>query len=201
MADHQILPIGKNESKAAGDSLAKAFFTDPLLQFLEPDESKRMRFGQWFMTRGIALGRRWGACYTNPEATGAAVWLTPGNTTITTWRVIRVGLFMLPFKIGLSGFSRFNALDATTAKYHRRHMPGPHWYLLMLGVTPDSQNTGIGSSLIEAGASQATEAGLPCYLETMTESNIEYYSKRNFEVVADFEIPSGPKTWAMARKP
>ena len=53
-----------------------------------------------------------------------------------------------------------------------------------------------------AGASQAEIAGLPCYLETMTESNVEYYARRNFEVVAEFTIPEGgPRTWAMVRQP
>ena len=202
MPDHQIQPIAKGQTGTAADSLARAFFDDPLMKFMEPNDSKRLKFGRWFMTKGIELSRRWGACYTDPDATGAAVWLTPGNTTITTWRIIRVGFIMLPFRIGLSGFSRFNALDSTTAKVHKEHVPGPHWYLLLLGVTPDAQASGLGSSLIEAGATQATEAGLPCYLETMTESNIDYYTKRNFEIVADFEIPSGgPRTWAMVRKP
>ena len=202
MPDHEIQSLVRDQSVTAGNSLAQAFFDDPLMMFMEPDDTKRLKFGQWFMTKGVELGRRWGAVYTNPDATGAAVWLTPGNTTISTWRVIRVGFMMLPFKVGFSGFNRFNALDSTTAKIHKEHMPGPHWYLLMLGVTPDLQGTGIGSSLIESGASQATEAGLPCYLETMTESNVEYYAKRNFEVVADFTIPKGgPRTWAMVRKP
>lgn len=201
MADHELRLLGKNESPAAGDSLAMAFFNDPLLEFLQPDELKRMEFGRWFMTRGIDLCRRWGESYTNSDHTGNAGWLTPGNTTISTWRVMRVGLLKLPLKLGLGGFSRFNALDSTTAKIHKEVMPGPHWYLLLLGVTPDLQGTGIASSLIETGASQASEDGRPCYLGTMTESNVEYYTKRNFEVAAEFEIPSGPKTWAMIRQP
>ena len=171
------------------------------MTFLEPDESKRIRFGQWFMTKGVELGRRWGANYANQAVTGVAVWFTPGNTTISTWKALRTGLMMLPFKVGLSGFGRFNSLDSATAAVHKKHMSELHWYLLALGVDPGAQGTGVGSALIEKGAVQAAEAGLPCYLETMTESNVDYYTKRSFEVVADFEVPSGPRTWAMVRRP
>ncbi|MEE8416725.1 MAG: GNAT family N-acetyltransferase, partial [Desulfobacterales bacterium] len=35
------------------------------------------------------------------------------------------------------------------------HVSGDHWYLLMLGVDPDQQGTGVGSAAIDAGAAKA----------------------------------------------
>jgi hypothetical protein len=53
---------------------------------------------------------------------------------------------------------------------------------------------------VEVGTSRADAAGLPCYLETATQSNVDFYTKRGFEVVgqADFD---GHTLTGMARQP
>ena len=55
--------------------------------------------------------------------------------------------------------------------------------------------------MIEAGTSQADAAGLPCYLETATEQNIAFYTKRGFEVTAEAQLSPEFKGWAMVRQP
>jgi hypothetical protein len=50
------------------------------------------------------------------------------------------------------------------------------------------------------GTSRADAAGVPCYLDTGTQSNIDFYTKRGFEVVgqADFD---GHTLTGMVRPP
>lgn len=193
--------IERSQIAQLGRSMSNAFFDDPLMTFMEPDEAKRRQFGNWFFARAADYCRRWGQVYTDTGVTGGGGWLTPGNTHMSTWRIFRAGMFMMPFKIGMSGMSRFNALDSAASKVHKKVMPGPHWYLLVLGVDPARQKGGLGSALIEAGASQAQKAGLPCYLETMTQSNVDYYTKRGFKVAEEFDVAGKVHTWAMVREP
>jgi hypothetical protein len=49
---------------------------------------------------------------------------------------------------------------------------------------------------------RADASGLPCYLETMNESNVPFYRKHGFVVVSDGEVPErGLRVWAMVREP
>ena len=159
--------IQASETDRLGRSMSKAFFNDPLMEYTVPDEEKRLKFNDWFFARAIGYCQRWGEVYADENLAGGGAWLSPGNTTMTTMRILRAGLWKLPFKLGLAGMSRFNKLDNETARVHKKLAPGDHWYLLFLGVDPAYQNTGIGSAGIEVGAAKAQRAGLSVYLETM----------------------------------
>ena len=181
--------------------MSRAFFNDPLLEYMVPDDEKRLKFGDWFFGKTIGYCQRWGEVYADENLVGGGAWLSPGNTTITTMRILRAGMWKLPFKLGLSAMSRFNKLDNETTRVHKNLAPGDHWYLLLLGVDPANQNTGIGSAGIEVGAAKARQAGLPVYLETTTQSNVDYYMKRGFEIGEEFDIDGQLHTWAMVRPP
>ena len=89
-----------------------------------------------------------------------------------------------------------------TERLHQRAMPGPHWYLMALGVAPASQGQGIGSSLIQPVLAQADAAGLPCYLETETKRNVAFYQKHGFEALTAEKPPRHDlMLWTMARQP
>ena len=77
---------------------------------------------------------------------------------------------------------------------------GPHWYLGMVGTRPERQGQGLGQALLAIGTDQTDAAGLPCYLETGTEANVAFYSKRGFEVTGEGEA-EGFTVWAMVRQP
>ncbi|MBA3586165.1 MAG: GNAT family N-acetyltransferase [Chloroflexi bacterium] len=75
-----------------------------------------------------------------------------------------------------------------------------HWYLLSVGTRAERRGQGPGSALIEAGTSRANAAGVPCYLETATQANIDFYSKRGFEVIGQADL-RGHTLTGMVRKP
>lgn len=88
----------------------------------------------------------------------------------------------MPFRLGVSGSKRFvQALSATEPFHQTVH--GPHWYLVSVGTRSEHRGQGLGSELIDVGTSRADAAGLPCYLETGTQANIDFYAKRGFEVI------------------
>ena len=201
MTTPTVRMIDARETDQLGRSMSKAFFNDPLMEYMVPDADKRLKFGDWFFSKAVGYCQKWGEVHADENLVGGGAWLGPGNTTMSTMRVLRAGMWKMPFKLGLSGMGRFNKLDSETARVHKKLVPGDHWYLLILGVDPASQNTGIGSAGIEICAAKAQEAGLPVYLETMTQSNVDYYMKRGFEIGEEFDIDGDLHTWAMVRQP
>jgi ribosomal protein S18 acetylase RimI-like enzyme len=83
---------------------------------------------------------------------------------------------------------RVNSAMALTEKAHKRLMPEPHWYLGCIGVHPSAQGTGIGSALLQHGLDRADAAKQRVYLETATDYDVAFYSKRGFEVKETIEI-------------
>lgn len=188
-----------DQLKAAARTLAEAFWDDPLMHIIAPNEKKRAAVGPWFFAKSIAYGMRWGEASCNDDASAVAVWFPPGNTDITPGRMLRVGMGALPLRAGVNGTVRFMRALSATEKFHKA-VKGPHWYLMAIGTTSTRQGTGLGSALLELGASQADAAGIPCYLETGTESNVAFYSKRGFEVTGQANV-LGFTLYGMVRQP
>ena len=83
-----------------------------------------------------------------------------------------------------------------------RALPGPHWYLMVLGVEPAHQGQGIGRRLIAPVLRQADAAGLPCYLETELPRDVEFYTRHGFAVAEEGHVPGvGLHYWTMSRPP
>lgn len=201
MAEWNIQRLRKPQLKTATQAMSEAFAEDPLARYLQPDESKLRPFNDWFFERSLNYGLMWGDVWADSEAQGAAAWLRPGETDMTFWRTFRAGFMTLPFKAGLSGMSRFNHLDKVLERMRKASIKGRYWYLMLLGVSPSAQGSGLGSALVKTGTDRADDDGVPCYLETETKQNVEFYQRRGFEVSAEAEIAPGFTMWSMRREP
>ena len=185
------------------EMMARAFEHDPMLQYILPDASERVRLLPWFVGTTVRYGHRYGEVYvTAGLVEGVAIWLPPGQTVLTFSRMLRAGMLAAPLKFGLAGFGRFNNLVSYVEAVHKRVVPERHWYLWGLGVEPARQGQGIGGELIRPVLARADAAGVPCYLETMNERNLRFYRRHGFDVAVDSVAPKGgPRVWAMLRTP
>ena len=191
--------IRSDQASAAAETLAEAFWDDPLLQIVAPDERTRRASGPWFMGRFIEYGLRWGEVWGNDDASAVAVWLPPESGAMTMGRMLRVGIGALPLKVGVGSSVRFLKAMSATERLHKT-VHGPHWYLVAIGTRKARQGQGLGGTLVEVGTSRADAAGVPCYLETGTQGNVDFYAKRGFEVVGQAEV-DGFTVYGMVRPP
>ena len=199
--DTQVVTLLDSQRRQAGEVLGRAFFDDPLLKYIFPDEARRKRPLTWLMDRGARYGLRYGEVHTTADVAGAAVWLPPGETDMTPLRMMRVGMLIAPLRVGLGAVRRFLASGDYLEEFHKRDVPPRHWYLAILGVDPSRQGQGIGGALIQPIIARADSAGLPCYLETMKERNVTFYKKHGFVVVVEGDLPDGgPYFWTMKRE-
>ena len=106
----------------------------------------------------------------------------------------------MPLRTGLGPLARFGGANGVMDKIHKRHMNGPHWELLIVGVDPALQGQGRGSALVRDGLARADESGLPCYLNTNTPANLPFYEHLGFTVLEQASLgKDGPPAWAMRR--
>ncbi|MBN2147886.1 MAG: GNAT family N-acetyltransferase [Anaerolineales bacterium] len=187
----------------AAQVLNKAFEQDPIYTEIIPDQQERLEsmLGLWEGLVDYCLA--YGQVYTTPKVGGVACWLLPGNVEMTLWRILRRGM-RLPraiLRLRPQARQRLRPLLNRMDQERRRLMPGRYWYLLVLGVDPALQGQGIGGKLIAPALQRADAEGVPCYLETQTESNVAFYQRRGFEVMNEDSLPGYSfRIWAMARQ-
>lgn len=178
--------------------LALAFYDDPSIQWLIPDDSRRMAIGR--RSFEFFLRKLWfpqGECYTTDGVVGAAVWERPGE-----WQVgILTQLRLLPAMTAIYGHFLPRLMRAITA-LESNHPHEPHYYLPFIGVRPDSQGSGVGSALAGPILERCDGERVPAYLEATTPRNRALYERHGFEVTEEFTLgKDSPPLWRMWRKP
>lgn len=126
--------LAASQQGRAAAVLAKAFRDDPMTRYLVPDDGQRVRLLPWVFGGAVRYALRYGEVYTTPDLAGVACWLPPGNTTVTTGRMLRGGMTVAPprvwpagLRFGLTGSRRLGAMTAYMDGVHQRRAPGPHW--------------------------------------------------------------------------
>ena len=72
---------------------------------------------------------------------------------------------------------------------------------MVIGVEPEFQGKGIGSRLMQVGLDRADDEELECYLETVTEEDVEFYEKHDFDIILNRGFGVNNQYWLMTRAP
>jgi ribosomal protein S18 acetylase RimI-like enzyme len=182
-------------------TVARAFEDDPMFAWVFPDAQHRARSLQVLNRVPLRYGLRYGHVSHSHEGKAVAIWIPPGRA-VSIGGMARFGLLNVPFRIGFRAFGKFAGANDVMGKIHTKHVPEPHWYLLIVAVDPELQGHGVGTALLEEGLTRADQSNHPCYLETSHERNVPFYERFGFTVITRVPLgPGGPPGWAMRREP
>jgi GNAT superfamily N-acetyltransferase len=76
-----------------------------------------------------------------------------------------------------------------------------HWYLFIIGSEQAAQGRGLGSALLSHMLHRIDSGGVPAYLESSNERNLDLSARNGFRVTGEVAIPCGPTIWPMWREP
>lgn len=185
----------------AAKVLERAFYTDPMLNFIYADTINKPGKLNWFFRVTFRLAALYGDCLSTVEKDGVLMMLPPDQQEITIGKLIKSGFLAAPFKMSWASFSRSMALMDFVEKEHKAAAPADHYYIMTVGVLPERQGRGIGKKLMARALEIVDANNMPCYLETQNKNNVPIYQKSGFEVVSDKEIPNGGlHNWGMWRQ-
>jgi GNAT superfamily N-acetyltransferase len=168
--------------------------------YLPPDSKGRLqrmeRFFSFLLDR-FYLDSDGHECITTEHRTGAALWDRPNEWEMGTGDNVHMLAAMLP--IFRRRFPRtVRGLSALESKHPRE----PHYYLSVLGVSPDVRGADLAEALIRPGLERCDRERVPAYLETGRRKSLGFYGRDGFEVIEEFDLPGGgPPVWRMWREP
>lgn len=199
----EIVPLANAQIAEAANVCARAFFDVNLMVLHMPDVEERLRLGPVLFEQGIRYANLVGKVFTTVGVPAGVVygWSMPVAQP-TVHELTDAGLAPLPQLIGEEAVHRFEALVNPIEELQWRLVPPPCSYLGLLAVDPSRQGTGVGSALVRAFLRNAQQDALPVCLWTTTESNVPFYERLGFGVVADGIVPgSGLEYWIFRQDP
>jgi GNAT superfamily N-acetyltransferase len=174
--------------------MAEAFYDDPILTWLMPNDAKRLaRLRRFF---GVELGHLAlprGRVWTTGELSAAALTLPPG-----AWRVPIHTTLLEGTAFGIR-LSRAARLGAAMEWRHGRDVRGPHYYFRDVGVLPAMQGNGLGSALMRPTLDRCDRESVPAYLEASSERNAALYERLGFRVTRELRVAGSPPLRLMLR--
>ena len=176
--------------------MAKAFHDDPVIGWLMPDASlrpARLRCFFGIELRHMVLPR--GCIWTTDDLNAAALVMPPGKWRVPLRATLREGR---AFGAGLGRAAR---LGTAMEWRHAREVRGPHYYVRDVGVIPEMQGRGLGSTLMAPTLERCDREGLPAYLEASSARSAALYERLGFEHVAKLSVLGSPPLRLMLRQP
>lgn len=199
-----INKLNSSNFVVASKQLSAAFSQDPLLaNFLPKERSAKLATLKRISQALLNYAQPYNQIYTTEDLKGVAIWLPPEASQITLfqlWQAMTSGLLTVPFYMRWGRIKDWIALNITEIQLHSQITPEPHWYLAMLGVSPECQGQGIGGKLLQPVLQAADRSNIPCYLEGSSTANVRFYQRHGFEI-AHQETFAGYEFWGMKRQP
>ncbi|MDP8970780.1 MAG: GNAT family N-acetyltransferase [Actinomycetota bacterium] len=184
------------ERRAVAETLAAAFFDDPVIRWAWHNPQRRRQILPDFFELMVTGSLAHDEVYTTDDLAGAALWLPPaalqpsdGEAADFAAAVERVTHEFTPAVL---------QLFATLEEHHPHE---PHYYLPIIGTRPEHQGRGIGSALLAPVLERCDQDEVPAYLEATSERNQALYVRHGFQVTDEIPLPGGPTLWAMWREP
>ncbi|KAI8629586.1 hypothetical protein F5Y19DRAFT_86672 [Xylariaceae sp. FL1651] len=198
--EDQVRAIGISECKEAALSLAQAFATDELAQYLldaedvaSDDDESKWRLHVDIFNYIVAAHCYKGVVTTiGPDYEAVALWMPPGKEADDWLTILRSGMWRLYYQLSAEGRRRYYD-ELLPVLHHTKHevmgdRDNDCYYLVYLGTKPSGQRRGYGRKLIEQMAAKADAEGRAMYLESSSEKNNAYYKKFGFEIKRDIYL-------------
>jgi GNAT superfamily N-acetyltransferase len=180
-----------------------AFRGYPFFEYCLGDADNYDRMAPGMFASFVRWTMLYGKAWTTRDLNAVALRQPPGTRSMGFWNAMRSGLAFSFLRMDVATRRRFGRTAPIVAETHTRIMGDrPHWHCWMMGVLPARQGTGVGRQLMRYTFEQSDRAGMPCYLETFSESSVHVHESQLYSIRKAIQIPGTPLTlYAMVRPP
>jgi len=164
--------------------LAESFNDNQSVNYIVKQDKQRNRRIRKLMAYSFDVCYLYGEVLLTEDKSGCALILFPDKKK-NNLKSILLDMNLIVSCIGIFNISKAMNRESKIKKLQ----PGElMYYLWFIGVDPDQQNKGIGSSLIKEVIEEARSRQRPVYLETSTLKNIPWYEKFGFRIYNELDL-------------
>lgn len=184
------------EARAIAETLAAAFFQDPVIGWAWPDQERRLQILPDFFEVMVNVSMDYDLVYATEDLTGAALWVPPTapEPSEEEAEAFAASIRSVAHEFAPLVLQLFAILD-------EHHPHEPHFYLPIIGTRPEHQGQGIGTALLAPVLQRCDREQIPAYLEATSERNQALYRRAGFRTIGLVPLPDGPALWPMWREP
>jgi GNAT superfamily N-acetyltransferase len=193
--------ITEETLQPAACTIARAFRADPLYMHVFDSIDHYDQVAPWMIETWTRWCMRYGKAWATPNLDAVALRRVPNHYHISLWSLFRTGIYAMPRRLGKASMKRFGVIIRLLEQQHSAIMGHtPHWYCWILAVTPERQGHGVGKVLMRHTFQHADRMRLPCYLETMTETNVQIHGSQGYVLRNTIQVPASDlKLYLMVR--
>lgn len=184
------------EARTVAETLAAAFFQDPVIAWGWPAQERRLQILPDFFEVMVNVSTDYDLVYATDDLTGAALWVPPTAQEPTAEEA---EAFAAAIRSATREFAPLVLQLLATLDEHHPHEP--HFYLPIIGIRPEHQGKGLGTALLAPVLEQCDREQIPAYLEATSERNQALYRRVGFRTVGQIALPYGPALLPMWREP
>jgi len=200
-----LYDLTNQDMRQAGLHLADAFYEDPIWKAILVGfnlEEKGL-----FFEISTRYCRKYGSVLSPSSKLEAVMGYVPGHlSNLTNLRIILSGAVWPAIKLGKKMQEIGQTINESLEpmEIHRADiMKGrTYTYLMMIGTQTAMQRQGHAKKLLLHLINESDKQGIPVYLETETETNVEIYKRFEFNVIRQITLPIiDLPMWLMVREP
>ena len=179
-----MIEANYNDKERVISILTSSFDANKSVNFIVRQDAKRIARIKALMSYSFDVCYSAGAIYLSPDRNACALVLFPDKKR-TTLRSIILDIKLLFSCIGLANSRRVLNRESRIKKIHPSESM---YYLWFIGVAPDCQYKGIGTTLLNDLIRDSINKVRSIYLETSTEKNIPWYQKFGFHIYNELDL-------------
>ena len=192
----------RNISQALYLSLNKDPFYIELESSIADDPVVRQEAMLKYFDYSMKEGQKYGELYIpGRDSFGASVWSKPINDPLAS-QIHGEKKAFIRQHLGEATLRKYSDIVEFMAQSAKDVVPNDSWYLSIVGIAPQFQGQGLGSTLVKPILDKADKMRVPSYAETFTPRNKNFYNRLGYQAVASFVEPvTGSEYWIMFREP
>jgi ribosomal protein S18 acetylase RimI-like enzyme len=176
------------DAHAMTETIATAFFNDPLWSWAFADESERaQQFRVWWRVF-VDAGLRNESTWVTSNCESVAIWAPPNVPELLPAEEERMVELVVEFIPG----EHATAVLQVLAQFDAAHPHDtPHYYLGVVATHDDHRGHGFAEQLLAENLKQIDAEHMPAYLESSNPLNLNRYMRLGFEPTGEIVIPDG----------
>lgn len=166
------------------DILTSSFDDNKSVNYIIKQDSRRVQRIRNLMDYSFEVCYMFGDVFLSEDKNACALIVLPDKKK-TNLKSIFLDVKLIISCTGLSNVKKAMDRESKIKKLHSKELM---YYLWFIGVDPNKQNKGIGSTLLNEIIKEGASKKRAIYLETSTTRNIPWYEKFGFRIYNELDL-------------